>query len=156
MNLPEIMAIYTGSDGEATKALYDTLNAVGPAGEVATNVFRTCKNSERAKKYRGGGYRGMAYERKDWAIGNLCTILNKHGAALGITWGWGRDPRSVGFEDVLYIDLPTGQISFHNGRRFPNCPDYTKEWDRAIGTAPTRICTWIHQILASNMERKSA
>ncbi len=143
----EVLGIYTGSNGDATRALYDRLALYGPRGDVALNAFRACKASERAKVYRGGGYRGKAYERKDWSIGNLCDALKKHGGRLEILWGWGLDPKAIGFENVLYIDLPTGQISFHNSRRFEGCPNYPRDWDQAKSQAPTRICRWIATIL---------
>lgn len=146
MIFEEILAIYQGSDGKATMGLYSQLGAYGPVGAMAVNVFRACKASERAKLYRGGGYRGQAYEKKDWSIGNLCDALRDHGEALGIVWGWGRDDRAVGFENVLYVDLPTGQISFHNAYRKDRCPDYGKPWDGMKGQAPTRICRWIATI----------
>lgn len=156
MNFIEIMQVYEGSDGGATRALYDQLANYGPAGVVAMNLFRACKASERAKKYRGGGYRGMAYEKKDWSIGNLCEALRAHGTSLGIVWGWGRDEGTIGFEDVLYIELPAGQCSFHNGRRCAECPDYTKSWDGVRLQAPTRICTWIKDILNNHEEGQAA
>lgn len=146
MTFIELMQVYTGSDGDATKALYERLKAFGPAGIVATNLFRACKASERAKQYRGGGYRGMAYEKKSWSIGNLSAALRDHAGTLGITWGWGKDAKAVNFEYVVYIDLPTGQISFHNNGRFDG-PAYDKPWDGVKEQAPTRICQWIKKIL---------
>ena len=57
--------VYRASDGEATKRLYVELELLGPAGVIALNLFRACKNSERAKAYRGGNghgsYRSQAY-----------------------------------------------------------------------------------------------
>jgi hypothetical protein len=151
MNLVEIMQVYEGSNGDATKALYEKLAKFGPIGIVATNLFRACKASERAKKYRGGGYRGKAYEKKDWSIGNLCDALRANAAGLNITWGWGRDERTIGFENVLYVDIPgCGQVSFHNSRRYENCPDYDGKWDETHGKAPSRISTWIARIFDQN------
>ena len=146
MTFIELMQVYTGSDGDATKALYERLKAFGPAGIVATNLFRACKASERAKQYRGGGYRGMAYDKKSWSIGNLSAALRDHAGPLGITWGWQKDPRTVNFEDVIYISLPTGQVSFHNNGRFDG-PQYLGKWDEVRGQGPTRICQWIKTVL---------
>lgn len=147
----DIMQVYDGSNGDATKALYARLDKQGAAGIVAMNLFRACKASARAKVYRGGGYRGMAYEKKDWSLGNLCQALRKDAEALGVRWGWGLDAKAIGFEHVLYIDMPTGQCSFHNARRHDGCPDYHGEWDKVREMAPTRICQWIVKILQKEM-----
>lgn len=149
--LAGIVKVYDGSDGEATKALYDRLQSLGPLGIVATNVFRANKNSARAKVYRGGirgkgSYRGMAYDRKQWAIGNLCTVLGEHAAACEIAWGWGRDDATVKYPHVLYVDLPTGQVSFHSDARLDG-PDYLGEWDGIRGMSVDRICRWAAQLL---------
>ncbi len=158
MNVVEIMKVYEGSNGDDTKALYEKLKAHGALGIVATNLFRACKASERAKKYRGGGYRGMAYEKKDWSIGNLCEALRANAVHLNVTWGWGKDAKAIGFEDVLYVEIPgIGQVSFHNARRFENCPDYPAGWDGKAGLGPTRICSWIAKIFdQANIHRCEA
>jgi len=145
------MAVFEGSDGDATRALFDQLEKLGPAGVVALNLFRACKNSARAKVYRGGqrgrgSYRSMAYDRKAWAIDNLADVLGKHAAALGIAWGWGLDPNQEFHRHVLYVDAPTGQVSFHTAPRGAG-PDYVGGWDGARGTGAQRICGWIAQLL---------
>lgn len=145
----DIMQIYEGSNGDATKALYAALERdCGIAGFVAVNVFRATKSSARAKVYRGGGYKGMAYDRKNWSLDNLCRSLAVNAQSLGIRWGWGRDTESVGFEHVLYIDLPTGQVSFHTDRRSDG-PDYPDKWDGVRRMGPDRICRWCANLLAA-------
>jgi hypothetical protein len=153
----DVIRIYTGSDGEATKALYGQLEALGPAGVVALNLFRACKSSSRAKQYRGGirgrgSYRSMAYDRKGWAIENLCKTLMASAADLGIRWGWGIDEvlRSKGdpHHHVLYVDAPTVQVSFHSGHRGDG-PDYPAQWDGVRDQAGGRICAWIGRLLAA-------
>lgn len=52
--LVDVVRIYDGSDGDATKALYERLAKLGAIGEIALNLFRAHKNSARAKVYRGG------------------------------------------------------------------------------------------------------
>jgi hypothetical protein len=141
-----VIKVYRGSDGEATKALYARLEALGPIGFVAVNLFRAQKSSERAKVYRGGGYRGMAYERKQWSIDNLCGALTEHAAAQGIAWGWGEDPEQPVHKHVLYVDLPTGQVSFHSGARGAG-PDYPREWDGVAGQSPDRIIRYCARLL---------
>jgi hypothetical protein len=143
VNLETVLRTYQGSDGEATKALYARLDEFGPAGVVALNLLRAQKASERAKLYRGGvrgkgSYRGMAYERKQWAMDNLCAVLGQHGAALDIAWGWGLDAKAVGYEHVLYVELPTGQASFHTACRGQG-PDHGKDWDGIKGQSADRI-----------------
>jgi hypothetical protein len=148
MKLAEIMSVYAGSNGDATTALYRRLEELGPVGEIAVNLFRACKSSERAKTYRPGrGYRGMAYERKQWSMDNLACALAAHAEALAIGWGWGLDEAQLYHCHVLYIDLPTGQVSFHAPDRGIG-PPYFKAWDGIRGMGPQRICTWIALLLA--------
>ncbi|MDE2103583.1 MAG: hypothetical protein KGL39_40460 [Patescibacteria group bacterium] len=151
MNFMEVMAVYNGSNGDETVAMYRRLETLGPAGVVAMNLFRATKASARAKVYRGGNgrgsYRGQAYEKKDWSIGQLCAAMTAHGEALGIAWGWGRDEGAIGFEDVLYVDLPEGQVSFHCRSR-KDGPDYPGEWDQVRKAGPTRICKHVSALLA--------
>jgi len=153
MTFDEIMAVYTGSNGDATKALYAQLGTFGPAGGVALNLFRACKTSERAKKYRGGNgngrYRDQAYATKSWSLDNLCEALEWAAPKLGITWGWAVDTKmspDAPHREVIYIDTPCGQVSFHNDRRGAG-PAYTGRWDGQPGQAPARICTWIDAIM---------
>lgn len=152
MELADIKCVYNGSNGEATKALYARLEALGPAGVVAVNLFRACKASERAKLYRGRSYKGAAYDKKQWSIENLARVLHvKHAhQLLGIRSGWGVDQALKESGDphyhVLYIDLPTGQVSFHTGQRVDG-PDYPAAWDGMRGQGPDRICRWVAQLL---------
>ena len=150
-DLASIYGIYRGSDGQATRKLYDQLELIGPAGVVAVNLFRACKTSGRAKNYRGGNaagsYRRQAYDRKHWSLGNLCRVLVRESEALGIEWGWAFDAEAVGFEHVLYVDLPTGQVSFHTDQRLDG-HDYEGKWDGVKGESGMRICRWICELLS--------
>ena len=150
--------IYYGSDGSATKALYDCLENMGHVGIVAVNLFRACKCSERAKQYRGGirgkgSYKSMAYDRKQWSIDNLCKVLTYHAEELGIRWGWKQDAETIGYPWVLYVDLPTGQASFHSSRRGPG-QDYDGEWD-GLGMSATHIIAWCTQLLSDNLVKEA-
>jgi len=150
--LRRLMEIYEGSDGKATTMLYEQLGKLGPVGVVALNIFRAQKNSARAKVYRGGvpgqgSYRGMAYDRKQWAMRNLCSVLTEHAGALGITWGWGIDARQEKHSDVLYIELPTGQVSFHTEGRGEG-PKFPGKWDGVRGASTGRILQWIAGLMA--------
>lgn len=150
MTLADLLFIWNGSDGEATKALYAQLETLGPIGLLAVNLFRANKASTRAKVYRGGvpgkgSYRGMAYDRKQWAMTNLCTVLTTHAAALDLRWGWKPDPAQPFHAWVLYLDLPTGQVSFHTAARGTG-PDYAADWDGSRGVSTDRILRWIARI----------
>lgn len=154
--LERLVRIYEGSDGTATQGLYGELMALGPAGVVATNLFRAQKCSARAKDYRGGNargsYRDQAYQRKQWSMDNLGKALAQHDARLGIAWGWKRDPAQAYHVWVLYIDLPdVGQVSFHTDRRGTG-PDYAGAWDGVRGASPDRILRWIAGIETSEVK----
>lgn len=146
MTLADILTVYNGSSGDATKALFARLAGFEPRGTIAINLMRTCKASERAKKYRGGGYRAMAYDKKDWAISELCRAMVLTPDVIP-SWGWGFDVKAIGFEHVLYVDIPgTGQVSFHTSYR-KDGPSYSGQWDGVHGVAPHRICRWVEAVL---------
>jgi hypothetical protein len=155
--LEHVMRVYQGSDGDATKALYERLAALGITGLIAVDVFRAQKASERAKKYRGGtggkSYARMAYERKQWAMNKLADLLVLNAKAQGISWGWGEDPKQEYHRQVLYIDLPTGQISWHTEHRGAG-PDYPGQWDGIRNASVGRIVSWVAQVL--DTEKKEA
>lgn len=148
----DLMQVYVGSDGAATKSLYDQLEKLGPAGAIAIDLFRAEKASERAKKYRGGNghgsYRRQAYDKKQWCIDNLAKALAKHAPETGLVWGWGEDPKQEFHRFVLYVELPTGQVSFHTAPRGDG-PDYSGQWDEIRGMGPTRVCRWIVSLFQS-------
>lgn len=145
-SLAYVMTVYQGSNGDATKELYAKLERIGPLGVLGLNLFRAQKNSERAKQYRGGGYRGMAYDRKQWAMDNLVRELQSWRGVTEITWGWGEDAAQEFHRWVLYVDLPNGQVSFHTAARGLG-PDYPGQWDRVRNASPQRICSFCAQML---------
>ena len=146
---------YYGSSGPMTTMLYQHLEAIGPVGFLAVNLLRACKTSERAKKYRGGdgrgSYRSQSYSTKEWAIGNICSVLKSNKIEGIERWGWGIDGKLQALEDphhhVLYVDLPTGQVSFHTGTRKLDCPDYPGEWDGVVGKGADRILRYVGRLL---------
>jgi hypothetical protein len=157
-SLAHVFAVYMGSDGGATKALYERLEKLGPAGLIAVNLFRAQKNSERAKSYSGGirgrgSYRGMAYDRKEWAMGNLTTALATHAAALSITWGWGIDENQEFHRHVLYVELPNGQVSFHTAERGEG-PDAPRDWDGVRNASPQRVCRFAADVLDGEIAKQ--
>lgn len=141
------LQIYEGSDGDATKLLYNRLEALGPVGTIALNLFRAAKCSERAKLY-SRKFRGEAYGRKQWSLRNLDAALTAHAEALGLSWGWKRDPAQALHCWVLYVDIPTGQVSFHTDVR-ASLRDYGGEWT-GIGGGPYRIVNWCDRLLGES------
>lgn len=145
MTLDDILAVYDGSDAERTKALYARLLEFKPRGAVAVKLLQACKASERAKRY-SRRFAAAAYDKKDWAISELCRTLVAEPDVVP-SWGWGFDPKAIGFEHVLYVDVPgAGQVSFHTSYR-KDGPDYAGAWDGARGIAPRRICRWAEAVL---------
>ena len=124
MTLLDITRTYNGSSGDATKLLYARLNEFGPPGVIAVNLLRAHKASARAKVYRGG-YKGRAYEKKNWSMGLLVDALLAQGDAF--VWGWKIDPNQEFHRWVLYVETPQGQASFHTEFRGKG-PDYPGEW----------------------------
>lgn len=151
ITLHDILSTYQGSDGDQTRAVFTELEQRGPAGIIALNLFRASKNSERAKLYRGGqrgkgSFKRKAYERKQWAMDNLARELGIHAEALDIRWGWRVDENQPFHRYVLYVDLPTGQASFHSAVRGKG-PDYPDKWDGVRAATPQRICAYCAKLL---------
>ena len=147
--MPTAVEVYNGSDGDLTRDYYAELEQRGPIGIVCVNLFRAQKCSARAKVYRGGirgqgSYRGLAYDRKNWSMQNLCRVLMKEALALGIAWGWKRDPAQQYHDWVLYVDLPTGQVSFHAAAHGEG-PLYRGDWDGEHKSAE-RILAFCEQV----------
>jgi hypothetical protein len=145
-DLGNILSVFEGSDAHVTIALYEDLRAIGGMGLVGMELFRAQKSSSRAKVYRGGGFRGKAYDKKQWAMGNLCQALAASSGAL--RWGWKIDEAADFHKWVLYVDLPNGQVSFHTGERGEG-PDYPSDWDGVKNASVTRICRFIADLFAN-------
>lgn len=153
MDIGAVMRIYEGSDGEATKALYAKLEQCGDGGRIAMNLFRAQKASARAKVYRGGdgngSYRKQAYDRKQWALDQLCqALLDVHSKeSLVAFWGWQIDEAQPVHRWVLYVELFCGQVSFHTATRGLG-PAYRFKWDGKRDVAAQRICHFVAFVLA--------
>lgn len=143
-DLGTVLSIFQGSDAQATIALYEDLKTLGAAGLIAMELFRAQKASARAKVYRGGGFRGKAYDKKEWAMNNLARALAAHGE---LYWGWKQDPAQEFHNWVLYVDLPNGQVSFHAAARGDG-PDYAGDWDGIKNMSPTRICRFVADVFS--------
>ena len=137
--------IYNGSDGEATRALYAKLETIGPAGIIGLNLFRAQKCSARAKGYRRNCHRSEAYGRKEWSLQNLCAVLTKHAEPLGIAWGWKEDPKQAYHCWVLYVVLPSGQVSFHAAAPIGS-QRFTGEWD-GLHESARRVVLYVSFLL---------
>lgn len=127
--------VYYGSNGGATRSFCVRLEKCGQLGRVAAALFRAQKASARAKVYHGGihrrdggwdSYRELACERKAECLGKLCWLLEEDDC--GLQWGWKPDLSQSYARQVLYVDLPVGQVSFHSTARFSG-PDYPGDWD---------------------------
>lgn len=140
-----VEAVYNGSNGDDTKQLYVELSMLGPAGELVVNLFRANKNSVRAKKYKRRSSTGAAYQTKQWAIENIERLLKRHATALGIVWGWKGDPAQARHRWVIYVELPTGQVSFHTGDRGDG-PSFPGEWCGEFASADRIIALAAHLI----------
>jgi hypothetical protein len=142
--------IFTQNDGELTKAYYAKLAQCGHAGELAVALFRCQKRSSAAKKYRGGKFRHAAYDVKNWSLSEVARLLQKDN--LGMAWGWGYDENAPNFEHVLYVEIPTGQVSFHTGERL-NGPAYSRPWD-GFHMSKERICRFCDSVLSREYQRR--
>jgi hypothetical protein len=146
----EAFYVWNASDGELTREMYRCLEACGAVGKLAVALFRANKCSARAKVYRGGirgqgSYKSMAYQRKEWSMGEVCKVLLGT-SELGLTWGWKKDPAEGFHSWVLYVDLPgAGQVSFHARTRGQG-PDYPHEWDGKRASSE-RICQFCNDVL---------
>lgn len=83
------------------------------------------------------------YLHKTWELETAVKNL----PATTLTWGWGTDPESIP-PHVLYVDLPTGQVSFHMEMRGDG-PHYNTEWDGVRGVSGARIEDAIRALVAS-------
>lgn len=124
-------SVFNQNNGDVTKEYYAKLSTMGFKGMLAVALFRAQKRSTAAKNYRGGRYRRAAYDVKNWSLGEVCRVL----AAWPNRpeWGWKKDPNTPGFEWVLYVELPTGQCSFHAAGRLDG-PDFKGIWKPGAGS----------------------
>jgi hypothetical protein len=139
--------VFEQKDGIVTQSFYNSLNTIGPMGRLATALFRAQKRSSAAKSYKRGKFRHAAYDVKNWSLGEVCRLLSSE--TRTITWGWKRDPKTPGYEWVLYVELPEGQVSFHSPERGAG-PDYLGEWDNSEKSTDRiiRFCDSISEVAA--------
>lgn len=161
----DVVAIFQGSSGEATKSLYEQLVKRGrDGGVIAMNLFRAHKTSTRAKVYTGRAntgerFRDKAYATKQWSIDQLAAALVKNAAYYHIRWGWNIDANMAAIGDphehVLYVDIPgVGQVSFHTDRRGVG-PEYEHGWDGIRGMGGKRVCELAVRVLDGRFNPES-
>lgn len=144
--------VYRQNNGDVTRAYYEAMNKRGYGGMLAVALFRAQKRSDAAKRYRKGpGFKTKAYEVKEWSISQVCMILQR--GNFGFSWGWREDAKSPGHPWVLYVDLPTGQCSFHTARRLEG-PNYTRPWMPGDGSL-TAILAFCDSIQNPAKEKES-
>jgi hypothetical protein len=141
--------VYSASDGRLTVAFYRRLCARGTIGAIAMNLMRAQKTSSRAKAYRGRQYRNASYDTKNYSLVQLCSALSAD--PCGLVWGWENDDATPGFPWVLYVDLPTGQVSFHSSDRGMG-PIYLRPWDGVRGASEDRILAFCDSILKGDQQ----
>jgi hypothetical protein len=150
--------IYFGSNGGASRSFCSKLEKLGPLGRIAAQLFRVQKASTRAKAYRGGirrsdgqhyAYRDMAYDRKDECIEQLCWLLEHD--ACGMKWGWERDEKQYQAKNVLYVELPVGQVSFHCISRYGG-KDFVGEWD-GMNLSQERVIEFCQRVFNEGVEK---
>lgn len=143
---------YEGSHGGQTRKLLSSVEKYGQLGCLAAQLFRVQKASSRAKVYRGGinhrdgartSYRNLAYDKKDECIETLCKMLTAD--SCGMCWGWKPDPNNPIAPEVLYVETPFGQVSFHSPERYEG-PDFPGEWD-GKGCSESRIVQFVQDVL---------
>jgi hypothetical protein len=122
---PSAWEVFRQTNGDVTKAYYELLNSKSVDGQLGVALFRAQKRSTAAKNYRGRRFKSAAYDVKNWSLGEICRVLTEF--ALPYRWGWKRDPNTPGYEQVLYVELPTGQCSFHSATRLDG-PEFEGEW----------------------------
>lgn len=145
VRLKLVQMVYLDSNAKSSRALYRQLQKLGHQGTLAANLLRLQKSSDRAKSYgncKRGRFRGYAYDRKGTLLSQLCEQL----AELDFCWGWAIDESANRFSNVLYLDLPTGQVSWHSELRF-NGPDYPGEWDGMVGMSPSRTIEFSQSLI---------
>lgn len=132
-------------DAAVTVQYQDGLLKRGLCGQLAFGLFRAQKNSVKAKGYVRGVWRRGAYEVKNESIDYVDTLLQKHGEALKIKWGWKKDKECTNYEHVLYVDVfKFGQASFHASRPSSD-KRYEGEWSgiKNTGFVIANFCDWV-------------
>ena len=133
MNSITAMQAFDSRDREVTTAYQNALLCRGRAGQLAFGLFRAQKRSTLAKSYRGK-YKRKSYDGKNEALKYLDAVLTKWGDAMGVDWGWKKDPHQDYHNQVLYVHLKDArQASFH-GEKAISKRQFRGAWDQRGGS----------------------
>lgn len=144
--------VFSTRDGQVTVEYQNDLLIRGKPGQLAFGLFRAQKRSTLAKSYRKRGHRGRAYDGKSEALRYVDAVATMSGSCLDgflLEWGWGLDPRTTKYDQVLYCDLQAGtsqlgQCSFHSEQAYSR-KKYPNKWDssRASVDVVSDYCDWV-------------
>lgn len=141
-----VALIYAGTDGDATRALFDELCGHGVRGRLAMHLFRAQKCTARAA-IAVGTYRDLAVGRKKWALEQLADCLRNEATYL---FGWAVDPEDPRLPWVLIVDLPNGQVRFHTAVK-GNGPPYPGEWEGSDEQTLERVLAFVNAALHGDL-----
>lgn len=137
--------VFKQRDGEATVTLCIELSKRGLLGAAAVCLYQAQYSSARAKTYRRRS-KGYSYERKNIALMRMPRWLERS----SIEYGWGFDATSKNYENVLYVELATGQCSFHSSERGDG-PEFKGRWNPEVDSM-TSVFRFCDQVLSLEME----
>lgn len=141
------------------------------AQEASDRAKSRAANGKHRREFRAGAYgehnyrtsrdaRERDYSEKEEHLTKACELLAT--GQFDVPWGWGLDtlPRTVRSDDydywhygplptktmaVLYVQLPTGQVSFHSAH-VGRGPKYRDGWDGEQGMSLLRITKAIDEL----------
>ncbi len=137
--------VFNKRDGNATVALCVELSKRGLLSAAAVCLYQAQYSSARAKTYRRRS-KGYSYERKNTALMRMPRWLSR----ADIHYGWGYDATSKNYEHVLYVELATGQCSFHSSERGDG-PEFKGSWNLEVDSM-TSVFRFCDQVLSLNMD----
>ncbi len=147
------LEVFTQQNGEVTKAYYAEMQKLGELGEIAVCLFRAQKRSSRAKDYRRGKFRRLAYDAENVEFAGA---LQGAEAALRKARHWvgmeGRSERT--FRRTRFVDSvrgpSDGPVQFPQSIRFDG-PDYSGEWSGLPNSADV-IIRFCDRVASATME----
>lgn len=121
---------FNSRDPAVTVSFQNSLLGRGVRGQLAFGVFRAQKRSTVAKGQRKRKFRREAYDGKQEALVYVDRLLTANDGLVD-DWGWAKDSQQNYHDQVLYVDLPTGQCSFHSDHS-SSAKAYGGKWDRSV------------------------
>ena len=138
------------SYGQLLAALRDAQEANDRAKDRAADGLRRREYND-GSRYSGANYyrsrraRDHDYYEKRIAISNAVKLATE----AGVKFGWRRDGSLVPW--VVYFEVPTGQVSFHDSTRGEGS-DYDQPWDGVRNASGERISSAIEALVATPTE----